>query len=382
MRSLIKSRMIFTLLLTQCFFSASSVAAAQGSKRANVPVQIRSFHSTDYRVKGNDNVVISWDIAGASKIQLVSSKGLTHENLAAQGELSVSTTDLTQFTLIASGAKAGAQVSQSLSIIRQSPAPEPAVPKLSLYIQPLYALGLQPIERSLLTGKNNNNYVADLQQKLHQISDVGQIIWTIDLQGLIANQPIYLTNDNDEAFLFFALSKSNLIDTNTAGQFCRLTIANKALHCVNLQNNAIAGPAVYSEEGFLSSTPRLFQIDVKGVLHEFSAFDEEKPLLISRQQLLLNENAIRVLTTPRINALTKQIIVRSEKNDLVVYPLPKVDSFVSQSFMAMSEAFSIKDFSNEDTPNEALSTALTQTNETQINQQTTQINPVWSRKFD
>jgi hypothetical protein len=369
MRSPFKSGMIFTLLITQ-IFTATNVWA-------KTALQIRSFQSTDYMVKESDSTVISWDIAGASKIQLISSKGAKYENLSSSGNLEVTTIDLTTFTLTAFGSSnAGTQVSQALSIIKQVAAPERIPPKPSHYLQPLYELGLQPIERSLLVGKNNNNYIADLQKKLHQVSDEGQIIWTIDLQGLIANQPVYLTNDNAEEFLFFAVSKSSLIDTNVAGQFCRLKINNKELSCINLKNNAIAGPAVYIENditsSILSSSPRLFQIDVKGILHEFSPFDDEKLQLISRKQLLLNENEIRVLTTPQINSLTQQIIVRTEQDDLAVYPLPVAESFVSQSFIAMTKAFS----------NKASLDESTQASNSQTNQQPAQINPVWSRKFN
>ncbi|OUR81141.1 hypothetical protein A9Q75_08445 [Colwellia psychrerythraea] len=327
---------------------------------ANVVLQIRSFQATDYQISGNDTVEISWDILGASKVQLQSNKGHNYDNLSPRSSKRVSTNDLTTFTLTASGF--GSQISQKLSIIKPVPKPEVIIPQSSIYLQPLYDLGLEPIERSLLVGKNNHNYVADLQKKLHRVSDTGQIIWTRDLPGLIANQPAYLTDANGEAFLFFALSKSNLIDTNVAGQFCRLKVDNQDFSCFNLTNNAIAGPTVYIEHGIITSNPRLFLIDVKGLLHEFLPFEKESLQLIGSQQLLQNQSPIRVLTTPQVNPFTKQFIVRTEHNDFLAYPVPTSESFINQSISAISNVFS----------SEAA----------QANEQPVQTNAVWSRKLN
>ncbi len=327
---------------------------------ADVAMQIRSFQATDYQVSDSDTIDISWDIIGASKVKLQSNKGHNYDNLSPRSSMRVSTNDLTTFTLTASGF--GSQISQKLSIIKPVPKPEVIAPKSSIYLQPLYDLGLEPIERSLLIGKNNNNYVADLQKKLHRVSDTGQIIWTRDLHGLIANQPAYLTDANGEAYLFFSLSKSNLIDTNITGQFCRLKVDNQDISCFNLTNNAIAGPAFYIEHGVITSTPRLFLIDAKGLLHEFLPFEKESLQLIGSQQLLHNKTAIRVLTTPQINPLTKQFIVRTENNDFLAYPVPTAESFLSQSINAVSNVFASET--------------------TQTNEQPVQTDAVWSRKLN
>lgn len=367
MLSILNQGIIFTLLLTQFVFAENAWA--------NTPVQIRSFQSEniesmystpeDYPEYGlNNDIKISWDIIGASNIKLLSSKGAKYENLSSKGDIWVSTADITKFTLIALGS--GSQASQELTIIKPVTAPDKVKPEPSIYLQPLYELDLEPIERSLLVGKNNHNYIADFQKKLHRVSDEGKIIWSIDLQGLIANKPLYLTNDNGESFIFFALSKSSLIDTNVAGQFCRLKIDTKALSCIDLDNNAIAGPAVYIEDGIFSSiqssTPRLFQIDVTGILHEFSPFESENIQLIGSQQLLLNQKSIRVLTSPQINSLTRQIIVRTQTNDFVAYPLPTEESFVSKSINVITNAFS--------------------TESTQYNEQPAQTKAVWSQTLN
>jgi hypothetical protein len=330
------------------------------NNRINVSTQIRGFQATSYQVKNSDTVNVVWDVVGASIIKLQSSKGVTYENLPPRSSLRVSTNDLTTFTLTASGF--GSIATQQLSIVKPVPTPNVKVPMSSVYLQPLYDLGLQPIERSLLLGKNNNNYVADMQKQLHRVTDSGQIIWTQSLPGLIANKPIYLFDNNNDAFLFFTLSKSSLIHTQSAGQFCRLNVNVKALHCFNLEHNAIASPAVYMEPGIIRSTPRVFVVDVKGNLHEFSAFEASGLKLISSQQLLLNQNEIRVLTTPQISAGNKQIIVRTETNQVIAYPLPTAETLLSKSINAISALLSVES--------------------TSPNEQPTQTSATWSRKLN
>ncbi len=344
--------------VSSCHKYGCSVSQAI-TDQINVDIQIRSFLASDYKVNGGDTIDLDWDVIGASTINLSSNKGHNYQNLAPKGSTKISTNDLTTFTLTASGF--GTQVSQKLSIIKPVAKPQVIAPQSSIYLQPLYDLNLEPIERSLLVGKNNNNYVADLQRQLHRVSDTGQIIWTRNLTGLIANQPVYLIDANGDAFLFFALSKSNLIDTNIAGQFCRLKVDNQHMSCFNLANNAIAGPVVNMEDDV---NPQLYLIDVSGFLYEFSAFESENLELIASQQLLHNQSSIRVLTTPQLNIDNQQLIVRTENNDFLAYPLPTAESFMSQTINAVSNILS------------------SDTSQVDQEQTQTQTNPVWSRKLD
>ena len=278
------------------------------------PLQIRSFLSAKYHTQQDERVNLSWNVVGATNVQLTSNKGLNYNNLALTGTTSVTTDDLTTFTLIATGFSK--QNQQQLSIIKAEPAPVFTASAQSIYLQPLYDLGLQPIERSLYMGHNRRSYVATYDQKLFQVADTanGNWEWVINLPGLMANKPLLLAKpETSEQYLFFGLSNKHLDGHNSRGKVCRFNISSSYLACINLPNNIIASPIIYQQ--------RLFQVDVTGILYEFSPFSVNFSEYLYAESLETEGKKIRVLTTPQIDSATGAIIVRSE-NELHYFPLP------------------------------------------------------------
>jgi hypothetical protein len=319
---------------------------------SDVPVQIRSFASSNYNNGNVSKVSLSWDIAGASRVQLTSSKGHNYDNLNLISSLNVSTEDLTTFTLRATGF--GVSKTQTLSVIKPVTLPKTHIPQPSIYSQPLINLNLQPIERSIITGVDNVSYVADLKNQIHKISDTGKILWTRQLQGLMANKPVILSDVSGVQYLFFALSKSSLDSQSSHGQVCRVTVDNTNYSCYNLDNNAIASPAIYHKPGASASTAKLYQLDVKGVLYELNPFHQPFSLTNS-QTLLINDASIRVLSTPQVDYKNGLLIVRTEKNEVVSYQIAEPQTSFSKNIDSLTQGLSINK---------------------------PQTNAVWSRKLD
>ena len=328
-------------------------------------------------ITDDGHFTLSWQVNGASRVQITSDNGHDYDDLALQGSLAVSTEDLTTFTLTVAGF--GEQSMQQVSIIKPVTNSSVVVPRKSAYIQPLFELALQPIERSLLAGINQKNYVADVNGKLYQVSDAGNINWVLQLQGLVANQPVWASDDNGVEYLFFAVSKSADITKTNLGQLCRLTVDGENLSCFELSNNAIASPVLYQQAGEDSSEARLFQVDVNGILYEVepfaSEFVPEGGQVLYREQLLTNQQVIRVLITPQIDYKNNFLIIRSETDEVLAFAVPEAQSLLNQGISLLLKAMpnSLKTLFSDEDNNE---------NANADNDETTpQTHALWSHKL-
>lgn len=330
----------------------------------DIPLQIKVFATSKQQLNQGEYVTLNWNIVGATQVQLTSSKGLTSNSLPLTGSTSVTTEDLTNFTLTATGFDK--QTQQQLSIVKAAPSLSLTEPTESIYLQPLYALGLQPIERSLYTGHNRTSYVATYDKKLYQVADTANGNWerVINLPGLMANKPLLLTNPaTSDEYLFFALSMPPQDGQNVRGKVCRLTLTNSALNCVDIPNNAIASPILFQQ--------RLFQVDVNGIIYEFSPFDDFSTYIHS-EPLEEGNNSLRVLTTPQVDLSTGAIIVRSN-NELKYFSLLDI----AASPQSFSNMFSEKSTKHRATKKSGMQAAPT-TNSTPAKKTSL----VWSKKLD
>ncbi|WDE13664.1 hypothetical protein [Thalassomonas haliotis] len=335
-------------------------------------LQVVSLSSARLNAQNDGHHTLSWQVKGASRVQLISDKGHDFDNLGLQSALDVTVSDFTTFTLKISGF--GEQTEQKISIVKPAAAPVVVIPRKSPYLQPLYSLGLQPIERSLLTGINQHNYVADVEGKLYRISDQGEIKWTIQLPGLVANKPLWASDDSGAEYLFFAVSKTADSTQSSLGQLCRISINGENLSCFELANNAIASPVLYQGAGEASGKARLFLVDINGMMHEFvpfaASFVTEDSQPVYSQQLLVEQQAIRVLTSPQIDYKNNFLIVRSEDNGVQAFELPEVSSSLDKGINKLLKALpdSLSKMFTDETNNDTNKPAQT--------------NAVWSRKLD
>jgi hypothetical protein len=317
--------------VTSCHQFGCSTAQSVNNL-ADIPLQINSFLPDNYNTEQGESVTLSWRVVGASRVKLTSNKGHNYDNLPFISTMAASTNDMTTFTLTATGF--GKQTSQTLTLVKPTRPPSIKASSSDNYLQLFYTLGLEPIERSLLVGHKKHNYVATLNEFLYSVTDENKIAWKIALPGLMANKPILLTSPDNEDYLFFALSNGdvNSLQSTGQGKLCRLSTNNPQanpkdkLHCINMPANAIASPIAYKESSANTEDTRLFQIDIHGKIFEFSPFvshfSTENSEPIETVQLLNdNREPIRVLTTPKIEYTKKAFVVRTEKNEIVIYPL-------------------------------------------------------------
>ncbi|WDE04464.1 hypothetical protein SG34_024520 [Thalassomonas viridans] len=303
-------------------------------------LQVVSFAAAEHKTDNgasDGSFTLSWQVTGASRVQLTSNKGHEYDDLLLAESLAVSTEDLTTFTLTVSGF--GEQGFQQVSIVKPAVKPTVVLPKRSSYLQPLYYLGLQPIERSLLTGINGQNYVADVDGKLYQVSDQGVINWTVQLEGLVANQPVWASDDSGAQYLFFAVSKAGDNAQAGQGQVCRLTAGGENLSCFELENNAIASPVIYQAADEDSDSARLFQVDINGVLSELAPFADtfapEDGQALYREQLMVNQQSIRVLASPQVDYKNNFLIVRSEQDAVLAFAVPEGQSLLDKGINSL-----------------------------------------------
>ena len=267
----------------------------------NSPLQIRSFNTNNYLISSSSSAIIAWDVTGASKVSVRSSHGQVYQNLKLKGKLSVSTSSITSFTLTAEGF--GGRRSQKLTIVKPLHQTRAFAANVGTYLQPLLNVGINPIQRSLLTGENHHNYVADMQHRLHRITDNGEVIWSRKVNGLIANKPLLIGN-----WIYYTVSH-----LDGKGEVCKLNINNDSVRCHMVNNAAISGPV-----NFEPSDNTMYVIDVSGIVYEFDItyFDTIKQIT----DLHLARNT-RVLTTPAMDPKLRQMIVRTEDNSIIAVEL-------------------------------------------------------------
>jgi len=291
-------------------------------------LNIRAFQLSSYSIESNQTSVLSWNIVGASRVKLTSSKGLEYDYLPLQGSMHVTTDDMTEFTIDAIQFEVTNET-QTLNLIKQiSPVTSQLIPIISSYLQPLLNLNLDPIERSILNSSQGISYVADLQQQLHKITDNGEILWTRQLDGLIANKPLILDDH-----LYFSVSSLNGI-----GQVCKLTLFNENYICQQTKYSAVASPIVYQQSGTFSDSTRLFQMDMKGLLYEYNTVD----FSVINNELDITNGAITdtVLTTPTVHNESGQFTVRSQNNTIITVNFPDEPTLVNSFTRSFSSFFS------------------------------------------
>ena len=293
-------------------------------------LNIRAFQLSNYAIESNQSSVLTWDITGASRVKITSSDGLEYDYLPLQGSMHVITESMTEFTINAMQFGEVADT-QTLNLIKQASLSAPdIIPIISSYLQPLINLNLDPIERSILNSSEGVSYVADLQQQLHKITDNGEILWTRQLDGLVANKPLILGD-----YLYVAVSS-----IDGFGQVCKLTLFNENLLCQQTKNSAVASPIVYQQSGVFSDSTRLFQIDMKGLLYEFNTVD----FSVINKELDITNGAITdiILTTPTVHNENGQFTIRSQNNIIMTVNFPEEPTVISSFVRSFSASFSSK----------------------------------------
>jgi hypothetical protein len=297
----------------------------------------RFSKSGDAVVEGQD-VLLSWDVDSASNITISSNKEHFHSTYISQGTQAFTVNELTRFTLTATSFEQ--TYSQQIMV-----SPVAAIPDfrsetdIDTYDQPLqnYVLAqnqqMLPVERALLSVVLSNgsklNIIPQQDNKLSRVSDDGLELWVINLDGIVANLPVFQATETEGInYLFF-----NVSSVDGYGQLCRLTIDeadtssdNLDVQCLTTQPDSVEMlPSLISSPVLIED--RVFAFSVDGGMYEVSTEFTNASYLQHGQISLDTSDAI--LTTPLIDTRTESIIIRTKQNDVISLLIPAEQGVVN-----------------------------------------------------
>jgi len=297
----------------------------------------RFSKSGDAVVEGQD-VLLSWDVNSASNITISSNKDHFYSTYISQGTQAFTVNELTRFTLTATSFEQ--TYSQQIMV-----SPVAVIPDFSSGTdidandQPLqqYVLAqnqqMLPVERALLSVALSDGskltIIPQQDNKLSSVSDDGLELWTINLDGIVANLPVFKTTETEGInYLFF-----NVSSVDGYGQLCRLTIDEADITSDDLDVQCFTKKP-NSEEmlSSLISSPvlvedRVFAFSVDGGMYEVST-EFTSASYIQHGQISL-DTSDAILTTPLIDTRTDSIIIRTKQNNVMSLLIPAAQGAVN-----------------------------------------------------
>ncbi|NRD72027.1 hypothetical protein HQQ94_01960 [Shewanella sp. VB17] len=289
-------------------------------------LMISQFSKSADAVSSGSQVQLSWQVSDAVSIDISSNQGHQFSTHIGQGQHAFSINGLTEFTLKASSFDAS--YSQRLMVAPAAIMPDFTIaPKQDSYSQPLLELvksqnlHMQPIERALLSTKLRDNselnIIAQHDNKLSRVSNTGQLIWTLALDGVIANQPVFNLATNE---LFFTLSSAQ-----GSGSLCKADINANEHRCFTSKPDSeetlasmIAAPLIIDD--------RVFAFDVNGALYEVSSnFNADT---YRRLGVLPLSASDAILTTTVTDKEQTRFIVRTKQDKVIALAIPRPSGFI------------------------------------------------------
>jgi hypothetical protein len=301
----------------------------------------RFSKSGDAVVEGQD-VLLSWDVESSTNVNIEISSNKEHlfSTDISQGTQAFTVNELTIFTLTATDFEQ--TYSQKIIVSPTSVVPDfSSDVNVDSYQQPLQNQMLA-VERALVSVTLSNgsklNIIPQQDNKLSRVSDDGVELWTINVDGIIANRPVL--NLSDTSGIYYLFFNVSTVEGN--GQLCRLTIDDTDsssddldVHCFTKKPNTeemlsslISSPILIEE--------RVFAFSVDGGMYEVST-EFTNASYIQHGQISLDTNDA-ILTTPLIDTRTSSIIIRTKQNDVMSILIPAEQGTVN-TLVKQAKAF-------------------------------------------
>lgn len=193
------------------------------------PLHITSFSTNKSKVAQGERVVVSWNVEGASEVNL-KVNGTNYQALPFTGSKAITAYDYSSFELSAVGF--GSTKKQKTAVVVNKPQVIKEV-ELSGYLQPLMNLGLDIVERAIVTN-GSFTYVPTQDGFLHKVNNQSQIIWSKSLNGVMANKPII-----DNGYLYYSVSLMS-----GGGEICKTYMHSADTQCKSTGSEVIASPVI------------------------------------------------------------------------------------------------------------------------------------------
>ena len=303
-----------------------------------LPLQIASFSTNHINVDKGNTVVVSWKVNGASIVNL-KVKNTYYKALPPSGSKRIPIHDFTIVELNTSGF--GSTQNQQLAIAVNSTSTTKAV-QLSGYLQPLVNLGLDIIERAILSD-DNFTYVFTQDAYLHKVNNESEIVWSKKLSGVVANKPIM-----SNGYLYYSVS---LI--NGAGELCKTAIMSAQTVCIETKGMVIASPVIMQTPSHAlmakdsqtqkssyftnNESNRLLSITTSGLVVEY---DLETLTVTNEFAIPTAYQRSSILTNAKISE-NNELILRTDEDQLVAFVIPPTNSSVDKFLNTMKSVLRV-----------------------------------------
>ncbi|MFP3349940.1 hypothetical protein R0K04_00835 [Pseudoalteromonas sp. SIMBA_153] len=323
----------------------------------SLPLQITSFSTDKIKVNQGEQVIVNWDVTGASSVNL-NVNGTDYKSLSSSGSKSITLNDYSVFEISASGF--GFSQTQHLAVVVNKPKVIEPV-ELSGNLQPLMNLGLDIIERAILS-ESDFTYVATQDGFLHKINNQSQIIWSKGLNGVLANKPI-----SSNGYLYYSVS---LI--NGAGKICKTSMHSADTMCENTSSTVIASPIinqipssiiasknqVTTQSNYFSSDANnsnsLLSVTTTGLVTEYNL----ETLTITNQFILPDDYRNNPILSDAKFSKQNELLLRTAPNQVTAFFIPSSDSGRGDGiFSSVQRFFSTSSDDNQSTQPQVLDIA-------------------------
>lgn len=310
----------------------------------SLPLQITSFSTDKIKVNQGEQVIVNWDVTGASSVNL-NVNGTDYKSLSSSGSKSITLNDYSVFEISASGF--GFSQTQHLAVVVNKPKVIEPV-ELSGNLQPLMNLGLDIIERAILS-ESDFTYVATQDGFLHKINNQSQIIWSKGLNGVLANKPI-----SSNGYLYYSVS---LI--NGAGKICKTSMHSADTICENTSSTVIASPIinqipssiiasknqVTTQSNYFSSDANnsLLSVTTAGLVTEYNL----ETLMVTNQFMLPRAYRSKSILSDAKISQNNELILRTAENKIIAFIIPPTSFAQTSIFSSIKRFFVASDDEHE-----------------------------------
>lgn len=286
---------------------------------------IEHFKASSDIVEKGALATLSWSVKNVSQIRIESSSGEIYKDLKPSGSLQVNPYQFTSYNLIASGFQQNKIMKTAIVVEQERKIIETPY---TGYLEPLRNKGFDVISRTLLELPQGLVFSTHDEQ-LGLVNKSGDVLWLIELEGIVANRVTYNQAKN---WVNFSVSK-----LDNTGQSCAVDIATGRIEkCNALQSPAIASPLLLTTNENGISVTRVANIDMDGKLY-LANFDT----LEIEQTINLPPELITQKITSNIAVVegTAKFVMRVDDNKYAALSVaPKEDSFSCNSLSSCGDS--------------------------------------------
>ncbi|MBE0380402.1 hypothetical protein [Pseudoalteromonas prydzensis] len=287
------------------------------------PLHITSFSTNKSKVAQGERVVVSWNVEGASEVNL-KVNGTHYKALPFTGSKAITAYNYSSFELSAVGF--GSTKKQKTAVVVNKPQVIKEV-ELSGYLQPLMNLGLDIVERAIVTS-GSFTYVPTQDGFLHKVNNQSKIIWSKNLNGVIANKPVI-----SNGYLYYSVSLMN-----GSGKICKTYMHSAESQCKTTGGKVIASPVIkqnsnstlppddqtFSISNYFSgsSNNSLLSVSTTGLVAEYSL----ETLTVKNQFILPGDYRNNPILSDAKLSKQNELLLRTAPNQVTAFLIPSSGS--------------------------------------------------------